>query len=812
MPIKTYKWEDVRRSRRRGGYPWTHLYKQPFDEQVDSERFKMNALRKSKSSSTVERSEGVQIFDVTENGEGEGRMDSLQIVTEPEDISARNSIGSIVIEECDVSDVGEVENQNPEYIALESAESSDNISQYLDKDERGPDKTLEARKLSITDENIEMEKNESQNLSPDEQSKKKRKMSAESSYSRISATKQAVLNKLRDTKNKIKVPKFSFPVNKLKRPTPKVVKTIPSESKKDVKKQSTKLKYVKPLYIYIPLKPPPGETDEFSYLEFEDKPPPKGVGSFKFLAKNIKRLQEIVPSEEQVLEEHSSKTVKKDNDIINDNDEISKNEVTSDENIPRTKETNIENIDNTDENKAQKDKDFSNQVESKSAVSTTEAEVQDEDSNSKLELHTGENLNKKGILKKSAEVIEGSSTQPQKSIFKGKQERARSEEPDRKRKLSLESSYSRKSLSKLEIMKKLKETSEKIKKTFSINRKKKQPSLETVTVAKEERPKKAVKSLKSEEQMKPVYIHIPLKSPGDEKIPEEESKPSNSPGSPVKNDVQFIILTAPSDDEILDYHSSDAPETPSDSVTFFDKIDELKKIAKDAVNDVTIKLEPVEEETLNGNKPNNDTINDNTPLATVQNFDIVTEETPNDDIKAEKSSDGDIKTRETQAGSDKTILKTTDEISDKANVTIDVEDGLSETLVKEDTQKLPRDEQIDAKDDTRGKSDDANLKLENTPTIKKKVSFKRRSKTPKDSSYEDIEPQGLSKDSGENMEHKNVDDISASDLDQLASITTSSKEDEDKWSKHRYVVRNHIYLFSATVEYWIFSLVSIYLK
>ena len=31
VPIKTYRWEDLRRARARGGYPWTHLDKPPLD-------------------------------------------------------------------------------------------------------------------------------------------------------------------------------------------------------------------------------------------------------------------------------------------------------------------------------------------------------------------------------------------------------------------------------------------------------------------------------------------------------------------------------------------------------------------------------------------------------------------------------------------------------------------------------------------------------------------------------------------------------------------------------------------------------------
>ncbi|XP_002065877.3 uncharacterized protein LOC6643126 isoform X3 [Drosophila willistoni] len=37
VPLQTYRWEDLRRARERGGYPWTHLYKRPLgpDEQPE---------------------------------------------------------------------------------------------------------------------------------------------------------------------------------------------------------------------------------------------------------------------------------------------------------------------------------------------------------------------------------------------------------------------------------------------------------------------------------------------------------------------------------------------------------------------------------------------------------------------------------------------------------------------------------------------------------------------------------------------------------------------------------------------------------
>lgn len=37
VPIKTYQWEDVRRAREAGGYPWTHLLKVPLEGEITAE-------------------------------------------------------------------------------------------------------------------------------------------------------------------------------------------------------------------------------------------------------------------------------------------------------------------------------------------------------------------------------------------------------------------------------------------------------------------------------------------------------------------------------------------------------------------------------------------------------------------------------------------------------------------------------------------------------------------------------------------------------------------------------------------------------
>ncbi|TDG53010.1 hypothetical protein AWZ03_000553 [Drosophila navojoa] len=37
VPLQTYRWEDLRRARERGGYPWTHLYKRPLGPDEEPE-------------------------------------------------------------------------------------------------------------------------------------------------------------------------------------------------------------------------------------------------------------------------------------------------------------------------------------------------------------------------------------------------------------------------------------------------------------------------------------------------------------------------------------------------------------------------------------------------------------------------------------------------------------------------------------------------------------------------------------------------------------------------------------------------------
>lgn len=49
IPLQTYRWEDLRRSKEQGGYPWTHLYKSPLGSDEEPEIiFRLNTLPKTR--------------------------------------------------------------------------------------------------------------------------------------------------------------------------------------------------------------------------------------------------------------------------------------------------------------------------------------------------------------------------------------------------------------------------------------------------------------------------------------------------------------------------------------------------------------------------------------------------------------------------------------------------------------------------------------------------------------------------------------------------------------------------------------------
>ncbi|XP_022907852.2 myb-like protein X isoform X2 [Onthophagus taurus] len=261
VPIKTYKWEDVRRAKLRGHYPYTHLTKDHFDEDIDLNEFKMDTKEKIKKSSS-----GVEIQEIEETVISPDKKPEVIITSEDKEqlITEKN-------------------HQESEGI-VESADSSadDNISQYLEKDDKvmiveddkvDEEKPSTSKNVDSSDRLKVEEEDNRANRAKSEEPKRKRKLSIESAYSRISLPKFGVLKKLRAAKDKIKLT-FSKSEPKLNEKNEK--KDKKEKSSKDVLKQSVEPKIAndKPVYIHIPLKPPPGQTDEFSYLEFEDPTTP----------------------------------------------------------------------------------------------------------------------------------------------------------------------------------------------------------------------------------------------------------------------------------------------------------------------------------------------------------------------------------------------------------------------------------------------------------------------------------------------------------------------------------------------------------
>ncbi|KAL1456400.1 hypothetical protein WDU94_001131 [Cyamophila willieti] len=75
VPLQTYIWEDIRRQKIRGLYPWTHLYKGPFTGSLDieleslqhymddiwtsSHQFKYHTLARSTSFNFEDRTKGM---------------------------------------------------------------------------------------------------------------------------------------------------------------------------------------------------------------------------------------------------------------------------------------------------------------------------------------------------------------------------------------------------------------------------------------------------------------------------------------------------------------------------------------------------------------------------------------------------------------------------------------------------------------------------------------------------------------------------------------------------------------------------------
>lgn len=735
-------WEEIRSSRSKGGYPWTHLYKEPLEEEIDPEPFTMEGLRKAKSSSTVGKSD-IEIFDVTDfeldtSLATDDKMDTSQIVTETDDHSININTGAVSIEECE----GGESNKQQTDTVIDSADSMDNISQYLDKEERGP----------IQDNATEKETSTQTTQSEEKENERKRKLSAESSYSKLSQTKSAFMKKLNDTKQKIKIPKLTFTASKLKRPAPKKTKNSPTEIKKETTRKASKdrnnHKDVKPVYVHIPLHPPDGQEDEFSHLESEETTgknnksgeepkktdlfkkmgTTKRFGGFKNLVKQIQESKlEDIPDKEPA----DTKDIEKTNtpvDVPMESSEVDKlKEEEQGKNVDEEMQTKEEDISKTE---------FSVKTKPPSFTLGADEELSDAEENEEEKPGTSEP--KRDIFDHLFHVSATKKLKEDNELKPEKQVRSKSVEPERKRKYSLESSYSRKSLSKLSLMKKLKDASEKIKSKLSRSTSKQQ-----VQKQEGEEPVKVTKPKKGERSKPkpPVYIHIPLKPPegetdefsylgSGEKQQSIDSEISSTPDSVTKTGVQFIILTAPSDDEILDYNSSDVPETPSseNKLFFANKVTELKQLAKEAVNEVAApkpKLDSVQEDE-NGEKTEDEEEklkNEGDTAEDIKESDQVENETVGENIAI-------VEEKEKVEAVDR-------KVEEKEKTLVDEEDGLSEVkfLKPTDTEV----ENIQGKTEETTSELKASIKVPESPKIKKKVSFKRRSKNSREDSYEDIQ-------------------------------------------------------------------------
>ncbi|XP_044270357.1 titin homolog isoform X2 [Tribolium madens] len=692
VPIKTYKWEDIRRERLRGGYPWTYLYKEPFDENIDPKLFKMEAMSKSKSSSPLPKpSETLDIKEITEETnnlipEPSGYIVITEVPSDSESHSKNITEGSVTIE-----DVGEPETTN-----LESAESSDNISQYLDKEEV----------VDPVPTSTKIEENGRQERAKSEEPKRKRKLSIDSSYSRKSLSKLAIMKKLKEAKDKIKVPKLSLPKS-LKQP-PEKSTNKPETKPKDVSKLLKPDPNLKPVYIHIPLKPPEGETDEFSYLEFgEKKPEPPKIEE---------KPQEEIPKIEIEASFNEERR------FSGDPDDIVAFEILKTETI---------DLDHANKNGLSGGSDYL-------------IIQQDDDAKS-------ENM----IIIMPGE--ESSTSQGQSPSRQGSRKiRAKSAEPERKRRLSVDSSSS---LSKLSIMQKLKEF--KLPK-LSLSRSGSKKGQEKKTEPKEIKDTKPEVKKVEPSSGAPKYIHIPLKPPPghtdefshlefEEKKeiqledPPKVEDPSKveessveSPTSPKTEGVQFIFLTPPSDDEVL--KEPEIPETPSSETSDESRLTELKKLAKDAVEKVS-------------------------PESQKKVLQPVEEEADSKSLEEEKSE----------------------------KMVVDEEDGLKLT----ESAMALQEQNIKAKEVAEVSELKSSLKTPESPVLKKKVSFKRRSRDDsKDTDYEEV--QAPEKDEAgekkkldvlENNQSMSVDE-EKSYLDEEKIIkSTSLEEDYNRWSKlsdHEY--------------------------
>lgn len=683
----------------------------------------MEPISKSKSSSPS-LFRRMNIKDVT-NGmdeqdsltpEPSGYIVITEVPSDSESHSKPEAECSVIIEDI----------EEPEILNLESAESSDNISQYLDKEEAVVEDTSTENKQSEANTNNEHQ----QRAKSEEPKQQKRKLSIDSSYSRKSLSKLAFLKKIKQAKDKIKVPK-------LKLSKTSELSKKPEEMFKSVKAHKSYDPNAKPVYIHIPLKPPEGQVDKYSYLEFEDGKPEK-----------------IIPEESTENEIAETAKLTKNLNESNNNEENDHNDFVAFEIVK------AESIDFEDATK--------NGLQGGNDYLIIQ---QDDDAKS-------ENII---IMMPSTEQSSPtiSRTSSKKSLHSrqgSKRIRAKSAEPERKRKLSIESIDSRRSLSKLGILKKIKNAKDKIKfpkLTLSRSNSKKEEKKPEPVISQE--PKKETKKSETK-NIVPQYIHIPLKPPEGESDEfsylefEEKKEKVTASEDPIKDDqssvesplsvqndgVQFIFLTPPSDDEILD--QPDIPETPSSEgkVFFSSRVHELKKIAQDAVDEAS----------------------PNTKQKLLQ---AVEEEEGSDSSKSPSGTESKNVTFET-------ISKDQSE-----SMVVDEEDGLKLT----ESAMAKQEQNVKSKKMLETDSLKSGLKSD-SPVLKKKVSFKRRSRDEsKDSDYEDIQPPSEEIEVKQNPKVELLGTSQSMSVDEEKSYLddkkiikdTSLEEDYNRWSKLRYVTK-----------------------
>uniref|UniRef100_A0AAR5PG87 Uncharacterized protein n=1 Tax=Dendroctonus ponderosae TaxID=77166 RepID=A0AAR5PG87_DENPD len=781
VPIKTYRWEDIRRWRRRGGYPWTHLYKGPYSEKVDPQQFTMEAFRKAKSSDRIDASEVSSWADYS----GKTTPTLLHELTREPPSKKSSRPGSFILDD-DLEDDVQIKEFEPE-----SAEtSSENVSQYLDKEEACPKVAdVKPKQTSPVPESAD----------------RKRKLSTESGHS--------FMKRIQGAKRKIKVPKISFSTKKLIKKSSSLPKdTIQKKVKKQTDKTLLRKTDDNPQYIYIPLKPPPGETDEFSHLEFQSQGKElMNVGPGQpHTDENSKQIIDGTFGGPNVECDNNLLETNKISTLQNSSENLDSSELNSQ--LEKSQETNIENTATALEpaphpeiqcdssgptakigvqkttkksplkiNPAFKQflKDVRHlKVSEKPEVvdSSTESKGLALDTKPALEIAetpvAAVNLsaecetNQAPILHQDeSDVVTDSDDQPAPEntsdgseiaendqfdkLFEAgcsknsdptnihelmvpqetsgcseavtRTSRSKSAEPEKRRKLSLES---RKSLSRLGLMKKIREVSGKVTSALSVENFKQlfrpaESPQKTKTPEKEQKLAKKEVKAKTEDKLKkcrstpvePVYIRIPLKPPEGEtdefsylegNAPESsmtaektvedrsDSLDTTSPSEVNKKDIQFIFLTPPSDDELLD-KDPDIPETPSlDEIVSFGT---LKKLAQDVVDQVSPDTKKSDSDTVSGIPSNQSTGKSNTHIE-----------------EPEAINDGSQPTSETKLTSIEKMV-------------VDVEDGLNEAAKTDESRKSA-------------------LKS-NEPIFQKRVSFKRKFRVPKETvrenEYEVIE-------------------------------------------------------------------------